>query len=221
MRGAKIFIQLITFLVLTQISISVQGQSRKRVTMFELEFGLGPTFLKGDIGNLSIGGNLGVAGRYRVNQHLALRASLMGNIVFGSDDGSNAETSGFKYYSIIAELTGQLEYWFLEEGRGFSSQGMRAYKPRVRPYLYAGGGPVFFSPFHYHDDAEDLEEFDRYTIMLAAGAGFLYKVNADWLWGIQAGGRLVPSDYLDGSSPASSTSDDNYFYAQFNLVHRF
>ena len=221
MREARIFIQFITFLVLTQISISVQGQSRKRITMFELEFGAGPTFLLGDIGNVSIGGNLGVAGRYRVNQHLALRASLMGNFVTGSDDGGDTETSGFKYYSIIAELTGQLEYWFLEEGRGFSSQGMRAYKPRVRPYLYAGGGPVFFAPTHTHEGAEDLEEFDRYTIMLAAGAGFLYKINADWLWGIQAGGRLVPSDYLDGSSPASSTSNDMYFTVQITLVHRF
>ena len=142
-------------------------------------------------------------------------------MIFGSDAGTENESRGYKYYTYLGEISGQLEFWFLAEGRGFSSQGMRAYKPRVLPYIYAGGGPVIYVPKHYHDDAADLDEFDPYTIMLAAGAGFLYKINAFWLWGFQAGGRLVPSDYLDGLSPSTSQSNDLYFNSQFNLIRRF
>ena len=150
-----------------------------------------------------------------------MKASINGGLIFGNDAGTEFESRGFKYYTYFGELTGQLEFWFLKEGRGFSGQGMRAYKPRVRPYLYAGGGPVIYVPKHYHEDAADLDEFDSYTIMLAAGAGFLYKINADLLMVFHAGCRLVPSDYLDGFSPAISESNDMYFITQFNLVYRF
>ncbi len=208
-------------LIFFALSVQVNGQMFRRQSFFELEFGGGPVIVKSDIGDISMGGNLGAALRYRVQDHLALKASINGGLIFGNDAGTEFESRGFKYYTYFGELTGQLEFWFLKEGRGFSGQGMRAYKPRVRPYLYAGGGPVIYVPKHYHEDAADLDEFDSYTIMLAAGAGFLYKINADLLMGFHAGGRLVPSDYLDGFSPSISESNDMYFITQFNLVYRF
>jgi hypothetical protein len=208
-------------LTLFLLAVPMNGQMFRRQAFFELEFGAGPVFMMADIGNVGKGGNLGISGRYRIQDHLALRANLSGGIIFGNDAGSENESRGYMYYTYFGEMTGQLEFWFLKEGMGFSSQGFRAYKPRVRPFLYAGGGPVIFSPAHYHDDAEDLEEFDSYTIMLAAGVGFLYKVSADWFWGIQAGGRLVPSDYLDGFSPPESESNDMYFTTLINLVYKF
>ena len=186
-------------LILFIFSVPVSGQMFRKQSFFELEFGAGPVFLMADIGNVGIGGNLGIAGRYRLQDHLALRANLNGGIVFGNDAGTENESRGYKYYTYFGELTGQLEYWFLEEGRGFSSQGFRAYKPRVRPFIYAGGGPLLFKPNHYHEDADELEEFDSYAIILVAGAGFLYKVNADIYWGFQAGGR----DALSSSTSSS------------------
>lgn len=202
-------------------AVPVAGQMGTRQSFFELEPGAGPVFLTGDIGSVGVGGNLGLALRYRVQAHLAIKATLSGGMIFGSDAGTENESRGYKYYTYFGEVTGQLEFWMLKEGRGFSSTGMRSYKPRIRPYIYAGGGPVFYFPVHYHENAEELEEFDPYTIMLAAGAGFLYKINADWLWGFQAGGRLVPSDYLDGFSPPGSNSNDSYYTAQVTLVYRF
>ena len=221
MRKDHFITRLIIFLIVFVLAVPVQGQMFKRQSFFELEFGAGPVFLMGDIGNISMGGNLGAALRYRLHDHLALKAALNGGIVFGNDAGTDNESRGYKFYSYFGELTGQLEFWFLKEGMGFSGQGMRAYKPRVRPYIYAGGGPVFYFPNHYHEDAADLDEFDHYTFMLTAGVGFLFKISADWFWGFQAGGRLAPTDYLDGFSPSTSESNDIYFSSQFNLVYRF
>lgn len=199
----------------------LNGQMFRKQNLFELEFGAGPSFVMADIGNIGQGGDLGVALRYRVQDHLALRAHLNGGLLFGNDAGTGNDSRGYKFYTLFGEITGQLEFWFLKEGRGFSSQGMRAYRPRVLPYIFAGGGPVVFFPNHYHPDAEPLEEFTKYSIMLTGGAGFLYKINHDWLWGFQAGVRLTPTDYLDGFSPETSKANDMYYLGQFSLVYRF
>ncbi len=221
MRKVYLVKGLIPLLLIVLHCSTLYGQMFRKQTAMELEFGAGPVFIQADIGDLGKGGNLGAAFRYRVMDHLALRATLSGGMFFGNDAGSANDSRGYKYYTYFGEITGQLEFWFLKEGRGFSSQGMRAYKPRVRPYLYAGGGPVMFYPTHYHENADVLEEFTSYSIMLLGGVGALYKISHDWQWGIQVGARIVPSDYLDGFSPSTSKSNDMYFSSQINLVRRF
>ena len=50
-----------------------------------------------------------------------------------------------QYYTFMGEMTGQIEFYILEEGRGSGKSGHMGYKPRVRPYLYAGEagqGPI-------------------------------------------------------------------------------
>jgi hypothetical protein len=56
---------------------------------------------------------------------------------------------------------------------------------------------------------------------MLGGAGFLYRVDNDYFWGIQVGGRFTTTDFLDGFSPASSKSNDTYYTAQVLLVYRF
>jgi hypothetical protein len=221
MRKDRFLAGIYSLLLLFLCSTAAEGQMFRKQTASELEFGAGPVFILSDIGDVGKGGDLGVAFRYRVMDRLALRAALSGGILFGNDAGSENDSRGYKYYAYFGELSGQLELWFLKEGRGFSSQGMRAYKPRVRPYLFAGGGPVFFYPTHYHENADPLEDFNSYTIMLLGGVGALYKISHDWQWGIQVGARIIPSDYLDGFSPADSKANDMYFSSQINLVRRF
>ena len=139
----------------------------------------------------------------------------------GTDAGSQNESRGMEYYTIMTELTGQIEFYLLKEGRGYGKSGHMGYKPRVRPYLYAGGGPLLFFPAHTHENAEELPDFNNYTVIMLGGAGFLYRVNADIFWGFQVGGRFSSTDFLDGFSPSSSTSNDTYITAQILLVHRF
>ncbi len=197
------------------------GQIGKRQSFFELQFGVGPIFMKTDIGNLGYGGNIEVTGKYRVHQHIALKASMGGGIGMGSDKGTDNDARGMSYYTILAEFTGQIEIYILKEGRGYGKGGNIGYKPRLRPYLYAGGGPLLFYPTHTHDNPEPLPEFNNYTVIMVGGVGFLYRVNADIFWGFQAGGRFSTTDFLDGFSPESSTSNDTYYTAQVLLVHRF
>ena len=211
----------LTFLMVLLFSGSLFSQIGGRKTFFELQFGAGPAIMLTDIGNNGYGGNVEVTGKYRIHPQLALKASLGGGLGLGSDIGTENESRGMEYYAFMAEFTGQIEYYILKEGRGAGRGGHQGYKPRVRPYLYAGGGPLFFFPEHTHDNAVELPDFSRYTIILVGGAGFLYRVNSNIFWGFQVGGRLTTTDYLDGFSPSSSKANDNYISIQFLLAYRF
>jgi hypothetical protein len=200
----------------------VFSQIGGRQTFFELQFGAGPTFMLTDIVGLGYGGNIEVTGKYRLHPNIAIKASTGAALGMGSDAGGTGESQGMSYYTILAELTGQIEFYILKEGRGYGKGGHVGYKPRIRPYLYAGGGPTFFFPTHTHEGAADLPEFNRYTVILLGGAGFLYRVNADIFWGFQVGPRITTTDFIDGFSPPESTvGHDNYISAQILLLYRF
>ena len=152
-----------------------------------------------------------------LDAHFAVKANIDIGLMFGED---NTER-GVKYYTFLVEPTGQIEYFFLTEGRGFGSTRHMRYKPVIRPYLYAGGGPLFFFPSHYQEDAVELDNFSNYTLILVGGVGLRHRINADWFWGFQVGGRLSTNDYLDGYSPKASQANDAYFMTQFFLSYRF
>ena len=202
-------------------TVSVFSQMGGRQTFFELQFGAGPTILLTDIGSPNTGGNIEVTGKYRLHPHIALKASTGAVLGMGSGPGVSGASQEMEYYSILAELTGQIEFYILKEGRGYGKGGHVGYKPRIRPYLYAGGGPMFFFPAHLHENAAELPEFNRYTVILLGGAGFLYRVNADLFWGFQAGPRITTTDFLEGYAPDSSPGHDNYISAQILLLYRF
>ena len=156
-----------------------------------------------------------------LDAHFAIKANVNLGLIFGED---NTER-GMKYYTFLIEPIGQIEYFFLSEGRGFGSTSHMRYKPIIRPYLYAGGGPLFFFPSHYHEDAVELESFSNYTLILVGGIGLRHRINADWFWGFQVGGRLssmvistdirprVPMPTMPISCPSSSfpTGSDHLF----------
>jgi hypothetical protein len=199
------------------LSVPVFSQMGKRVKLTEFQFGAGPAFLFGDIGNLGMGGNLDFGVRRMLDAHFAVKANLNVGLLFGEDMTAN----GMKYYTFLIEPTGQIEYFFLQAGRGFGATKHMRYKPVIRPYVYAGGGPLFFFPSHYHEDAVELEHFSRYTLILVGGVGLRHRINAFWFWGFQVGGRFSTNDYLDGYSPKATTGDDAYIMSQFFLSHRF
>lgn len=174
-----------------------------------------------DIGKVGYGGNVEVAGKYRLHPNLAIKAQVGAALGLGSDAGTENESRGLQYYTIVAEITGQLEYYILKEGRGYGKGGHVGYKPRVRPYLFAGGGPTLFYPTHTNDDAGEPDAFNNFTVILVGGAGFLYRVNANIFWGFQAGGRLTTTDLLEGLAPDDATGNDNYISAQVLLLYRF
>jgi hypothetical protein len=210
-----------SFLLIFIFPCILIGQIGGRKQFFEIQVGAGPTFMLTDIGETGYGGNVEVTGKFRLHQHIAIKASVAGGLGTGSNKYGTGESAGMVYYTIMAELTGQLEFYILKEGRGYGKGGHVGYKPRIRPYIYAGGGPTFFFPGHTHENADPLPEFDSYTVILLGGAGFVYRVNADLFWGFQAGPRITTTDYLEGFSPSSSKGNDNYISAQVFILHRF
>lgn len=210
-----------SFLMVLLFSNAMFGQIGGRKSFFEIQFGAGPSFMLADIGSLGYGGNIEVTGKYRLHQHIALKASLGGLLGLGSGTGGDDGNIDMEYYTVLAEITGQIEIYILKEGRGYGKGGHVGYKPRVRPYIYAGGGPTFIFPKHIHDNKEPLEEFDSYTVILLGGAGFVYRVNANIFWGFQVGPRFTTSDFLEGYSPSTPDGKDNYISAQILLVYRF
>lgn len=213
------FVKKIFLIVTALLMLSVPGYSQmgKRVKLTEFQFGVGPAFLLGDIGDLGIGGNVAFGVRRMLDAHFAVEANIDLGLIFGEDNTDR----GMKYYTFLVEPTGQIQYFFLTEGRGFGSTRHMRYKPIIRPYFYAGGGPLFFFPSHYQEDAAELESFSNYTLILVGGVGLRHRINADWFWGFQVGGRLSTNDYLDGYSPKASQSNDAYIMTQFFLSYRF
>jgi hypothetical protein len=210
----KIFLIFAAFLML---SITAFSQMGKRVKLTEFQFGIGPAFLFGDIGNLGVGGNMAFGARRMLDPHFAVKTNINLGLIFGEEFTDR----GIKYYTFLVEPTGQIEFFFLTEGRGFGSTRHMRYKPIIRPYLYAGGGPLFFFPSHYQEDAVELDHFSNYTLILVGGVGLRHRINADWFWGFQVGGRLSTNDYLDGYSPKASQANDAYIMSQFFLSYRF
>ena len=106
---------------------ALYGQIGKRQSFFEIQFGAGPTFMQTDIGDMGYGGNIEVTGKYRVHQHIALKASVCGGLGMGTDKGTENDARGMSYYTILAELTGQIEIYILKEGRGYGKGGKRVW----------------------------------------------------------------------------------------------
>ena len=65
------------------------------------------------------------------------------------------------------------------------------------------------------------DQLDLVGTKYGCGIGVRHRINADWFWGFQVGGRLSTNDYLDGYSPKASTSNDAYIMTQFFLSYRF
>ena len=145
----------------------------------------------------------------------------MSGIAYGDDAGTRNEARGLSYHTLMIESTAQAELFILKQKRGFNRRGNMTWIPRLRPYIFAGGGGICFNP-----SVEDLTPdsngtgFKKIAPVMIGGAGFIYGINREWFLGAELGGRLITTDYLDGYTSSASKSNDLYYIATVNLIYQ-
>lgn len=195
---------------------------RKKGPLFEVNGGVGVTPVFADIGDLSLGPALTAGFRYRMGDHLSLKLSVHSAIFLGDDLGTENKDRGLDYMTIIAEPSVQFEYTFFKEKKASNRHGKMTTRPKVRPYIFVGGGGVYFMPEVGGDDLSEVTtDYKKFSMAIVGGAGFLHHFQPHLLWGVELGGRYLMTDYLDGFSPGSSQSNDLYNFMTINLVYRW
>jgi len=215
----RIFISIILSLIFAS---SVAQFHKKKGPLLEVNWGVGATPVIADIGTFSLGPSLTAGFRYCMGDHMTLKLSVHSAIFLGDDLDTENEDRGLDYMTIMAEPSVQFEYFFFKEKKGSNRHGKMTTKPKVRPYIFVGGGGVYFKPQVDGDDLSDVTtDYKKFSIALLGGAGFLHHFQPHWLWGVELSGRYLMTDYLDGFSPESSKSSDMYGFASINLVYRW
>lgn len=220
---------------------SSQGQ-RWKLMRYEAIVGLGTTNIFGDIGGTPDDGNLFGLKDFKLNEtrpsaFLGIRYKLFQdqairlNIIYGMGAGDDAESRnpdrGYSYSTMIIEPSLQYEYYFIPEERKFRSaalfnrRGMINNYSRLAAYAFAGVGGVMFMPTFGGTPSTTAELGENgFAVAFPAGIGAKYSINSELSIGIEAGGRYVLSDYLDGVTTQFSNANDVYYFGLVNLVYK-
>lgn len=178
--------------------------------------GYGPQDLDFSKSGFAIGGGY----RYLLRSNMAVKGSLNFGMVYGDDAESQNPTRqarGLKFRSIILELSGQYEFYFLSERtkgmyRLRGAKGLK--KLKLDGYLFVGLGVFFFNPQGEMDgkwhslqplgtEGQTSGNGSKYSLIQGAtlfGLGFKKKVTRDISIGLEFGVRMTTTDYLDDVS---------------------
>ncbi len=203
-------------------SASLSAQYRRDRPEMEVMAGAGIATVLGDIGNYGMGPAFSAGFRYRFDNNFSIKTTIHPALAIGSDAGTRNESRGLRYKTFLLEPTLQFEYFFLKERNGFDRMGRLISLPRIRPYLFGGGGGVYFNPEIEGDDLSGVTtDYSKFTWVITGGAGFVYTINKEWLLGAEFGGRFLTADYLDGYSTSASKANDLYYIATVDIIYRW
>ena len=223
------------FLFFAFLSLLTFSQTRNKYK-YELLGGIGPAGFMGDLGGAPRNGthfirdynfsstrfNIDAGVRYRNNSNFAFKGMLTYAMVSGSDALTKdiiRHNRNLNFRSPIIELSGQVEYYFINEKTKnlYSIAGLKSKKKRRKfaPYIFAGVGFFFYNPKEElngkwysvrknHTEGQGLpggpKQFSNFNVAIPLGLGFRYTVNKRWSVGAEFGIRKTFTDYIDGVS---------------------
>lgn len=180
---------------------------------------------------------LGLIGRVDVTSKLGFRGSITYANLRGDDANYPIRGDrGFRFNTTLIELAGVAEWEPFASNRYYANARGRIEMDRlISPYLFAGVGIAFanldtdFSRYEGNNPVieqgiqEDRSKGSSQTaFVLPLGAGIKFDISNRLTIGIELGGRLTFSDYLDGISMAASPdNDDAYLWGGVNTYYRF
>ena len=240
LRNILILILLIIF------SVS-EGYSQKwKLRRYEAIAGVGTAHYFGDIGGSADKNNLfGIKDielfntrpsaylgiRYKVRNNMAVKANFIFGFLKGDDEGSYPESAYNRHASFtstIFEPSAQFEFSIISEEQKyrtnamFNKRGMINNYSHYNLYAFAGVGCVFGWPklegelISYQYDPKT-----EFGLAFPIGLGWKYVLSSNLSIGIEFGGRLTTTDYLDGYHiPKASKANDIYYFAVFNAIYR-
>ncbi len=227
------------------VSTAGYGQ-RWKLKRYELSLGLGAANYFGDVGGAMTDQNaLGIKDLEIVNtrpayylginyywyENLSTKLNLTYGHLQGSDANSKNEARNMSFNTYIFESSVQVNYRFFKTGRSYRSRtifnrrGMLNNYSTFQLYGFTSLGAVFFKaqgiPDHILQNRPDDVNTEKTTSLVApTGLGMVYVLNANWQLGLEIGGRITTTDYLDGFKTQWSKAWDVYYLSMFNLTYR-
>ena len=233
--NAGTYMQKIALLVVSIfITSALYSQAWQRERQ-EVVGGAGITSFLGDLGGSSAeGGNYGPKDldfsttgpaiwggyRYYLRRIMAVKGTLSYGMVYGDDAESQNTTRkarGLKFRSMILEVSGQFEFYFLtERTKGMyrlrGKKGLSSLK--FDGYLFVGLGVFYYNPKgEYNGEWHALQplgtegqtsgngsKYSRIQGSLPIGIGFKKKVSRKMSIGLEFGLRMTTTDYIDDVS---------------------
>lgn len=175
----------------------------------------------------------GLLFRYNFNQRLSARMTGSFSLLTGDDldvdpayhvidrnPDPDIDEPWYEFETDIHEFSLQLEFNILPFEQGNMST-------RIAPYVFAGGGAVYFYPTpwevsdegnvrqategeHWHDD--DDEEYTNRALLGLGGIGVRMNLTSSLSMGLEMGLRITNTDYIDEVHQKSQYTDENDWY---------
>ena len=188
-----------------------------------LEGGPGLNLSYFDIGGGNPGYSFSVGANYRWAKNWMAGLHLMIGQANGTDEGTENSLRNYAYSSTLLEVVPRVTFLIpvkevvrIDKPSPFTRRG-----PSFSPYLYAGPGFMYFNPVPKNDLVDDiLEGFSQIAAVFTGGFGVFYNIGDYWSVGVEAGLNFSTSDYLEGFTFKTSTSNDMYYTALVKVVYR-
>jgi OmpA-OmpF porin, OOP family len=213
-----------------QSKISTPAKSMSPVHQ-QWEIGLqgGVMEYNGDLNTFGLKGintAFGGTAKYHFSDNFALRGNFIAGKISGNDaDYPATATRGLKFSAGVRELSilGELDLL----GKRRFSQGFRR---TLSPYLFGGVAASSIAPnVFYFEGTNDLAKMNidkqhqnkKILLAIPIGAGLKLDLTEKWTLNVEAGYRMLFSDYADGISLlANPSNNDSYAYAGVTIGYR-
>ncbi len=162
-----------------------------------------------------------IAGRFKLNNHFAIKGGLYYELVKGSDKLTKEpyrQNRNLSFKSNIFELSLQGEFFLTREQQGArykikNARGFKSYD--FQAYLFLGVGGFYFNPkAFYYGSWENLQplgtegqglpgqkaKYSRVAFCIPYGIGVKEAINRYWSVGVEVGMRKTFTDYIDDVS---------------------
>ena len=231
------------FLIVIVLSFIFQASDAQlwKLKRWEAQFGVGPSFSFPDIGGYTIGKNflgfkdlsfkqtsfdISASMRYRLGRTTDLRLSLNYAMLHSTDDRGSNEGRKYEATTSLFEPALLFEYYFIKNRYESSylflkGKSIWAMLTSLDFYAFAGVGGAAYTVRGNQalvDRGLVTSGFDP-VIPLGTGATLIYTPNINF--GLEVGGRLAFTDYIDGYTSQYSKANDVYYFLNFTFIYKF
>jgi opacity protein-like surface antigen len=168
---------------------------------------------------------LAVGFYYKLYERIAVKGNLSYANIHGSDANSQNANRNYTFTTNMVELNGHVEYHILKEMQmvSYSKMSMRGkvnkFNVGINLYVFAGIGGAYFKPKAKDNLTEEprFNDSKNLALVFPVGLGIKYPLTSITSIGLELGGRFTTTDYIDGFSTESSTSNDIYYFTVINV----
>ncbi|NOQ24825.1 MAG: hypothetical protein GQ564_05630 [Bacteroidales bacterium] len=236
MKALK-YILLFCFLL---VSSFVFSQNWK-LSRYAYTYGIGISNYFGDIGGASEADASGfsdldvaysrpllaVGYHYKMKERIAVKGNLTFANMHGSDANSFNELRNYSFTTNIYQLSGHVEYHITKEAQmvSYNRMSMRGkvnkFNTSINLYVFTGIGGAYYK-VTAQDNLINEPRFtdDKHlTFVIPVGIGLKYPLTSSTYIGLEIGGHVTTTDFIDGLNSKSDANEYNdvYYFTVINV----